>query len=447
MRKVFGFKVFIVCILSFLLLTGCAVSDQESIEVISSSVDESKVEENVSVDNEEAVQKGIPAFVTKQGEFEGVYSCGNDNYEECYYNVTAEEVEDYKELLVASGYTKHSENTIAENTFAAYVKDGMVIYLSWYHNQLRFNVVYGSYDYLPSTDVPEYTNLITPTVTQIGRGGAINNAPGLSLIVQMADGSYVIIDGGPLFIGDEKKLMDYLNANNPDEGKPKVTWMFTHAHGDHMDLAMNFLAKYHSEIELTMVCYNFPDFGNITIGEKSAKLMEGKVSMLQSILKKKYPNSKQYIFHTGEKLLLPGCEIEFLKTHEDFWPNDFKDPNETSSAWRMTIEDKTMLILGDCLERSNKWMADVYGSELKSDILQVTHHGFNGGCVEIYECVDPEICFWPIDQYRFDNDERILGTLSTQTFNAWLRDDSVKERIHYAASDTVTLKYPELKSE
>ena len=44
----------------------------------------------------------------------------------------------------------------------------------------------------------------------------------------------------------------------------------------------------------------------------------------------------------------------------------------------------------------------LYGSELKSDILQVAHHGWNGGSVEIYNAVLPEIALWPVEQSRWD---------------------------------------------
>ena len=90
-------------------------------------------------------------------------------------------------------------------------------------------------------------------------------------------------------------------------------------------------------------------------------------------------------------------------------------------------------------------MTEVYGAELKTDMLQITHHGFNGGYLELYRYADPEICFWPIDQQRFEQDERLLGILETHKYNAWLRDDEVKIRTHYAASDTVTLYYPEME--
>ena len=46
-------------------------------------------------------------------------------------------------------------------------------------------------------------------------------------------------------------------------------------------------------------------------------------------------------------------------------------------------------------------MAERYGSYLKSDILQITHHGFNGGSMEAYALVNPDVCLAPVDEETF----------------------------------------------
>ena len=114
-------------------------------------------------------------------------------------------------------------------------------------------------------------------------------------------------------------------------------------------------------------------------------------------------------------------------------------------------------------------MAEVYGNYLQSDVVQVTHHGVNGATLALYQVVDPQICLWPIDEYRFTNDGRCLGLTATSNdngysytvysnpnnktkwekynFNYWLRtEDPIwnrgadsGERVHYHNSTTVTI--------
>ena len=102
-------------------------------------------------------------------------------------------------------------------------------------------------------------------------------------------------------------------------------------------------------------------------------------------------------------------------------------------AWRKDHYDPRRL-------RKNALPADCFGSELKADILQLSHHGFNGACLDLYKAIDPDICFWACDVTRFDTDGRCLGTINGYDFNKWLRDDSVKVRRHYHSSTTTTIE-------
>ena len=98
------------------------------------------------------------------------------------------------------------------------------------------------------------------------------------------------------------------------------------------------------------------------------------------------------------------------------------------------------MILGDCEKTNCQDIADAYGTELKSDVLQLTHHGFNGACFDINKLVDPDICLWACDGFRFECDVRNLGTADAYLFNRYLRDKAIKNREHYHSDTTVTLE-------
>ena len=76
--------------------------------------------------------------------------------------------------------------------------------------------------------------------------------------------------------------------------------------------------------------------------------------------------------------------------------------------------------------------------------MQVAHHGLVGGDKELYQLVDPKICFWPTTEERF------LGLKPNQRYqwclgeggcdyNAYLRDKTIRDRTHYPASKTITI--------
>ena len=403
------------------------------------------IEKGYAFYGDEFMNTYVPKLTNTDGKFDGSYYCEDETQEIGYKKATLNDFNNYCLLLEGNGYTKQFNNQIANSMFATYTNDVALVNVSYYPEKERLHVLYEPKGYIP-TQQSFNNKVIDASFTQIGRSGASQSSSGLSLTVQLEDGSYIMIDGGPLDSNDEMKLLNFLKDNNPNEGKPKVTWIFTHAHHDHMNLAVSFLNKYYDEIDVTMFAFNFPDFESLVITQEPVDRIEKSKSLIKEfneVYNAHYKDVLIYKFHTGDKLQLAGCEIEFLITHETFWPNDFPWINHTSSAFTVTIDNKKMMVLGDCEQTECQWMEEVYKEELKSDILQVTHHGLNGGSLLMYQYVDPDICFWAIDKNRYETNSYCLGQHGCD-FNIWIRNDKIIDRDHYHASETTTLKVKDL---
>ena len=256
-----------------------------------------------------------------------------------------------------------------------------------------------------------------------------------------------MVDGGPTDSSDEVKLFNFLKENNPSEGKPKITWIFTHAHHDHMKLALSFLEKYHNDIEVSMFCYNFPSIDDIPITEEPASRVETSKELIEKLdylIETYYQDSIIYKHHAGDILQLPGCEIEFLQTHESYYPNEFSWFNHTSSAFIVTINDKKVMVLGDSEYTNNEYLSYLYDDVLKCDVLQLAHHGLNGGSLSLYQEIDPSICLWAIDETRYLNNSYCLGNEYLCDCNKWIRNNSIRVRSHYHASTTTTLYFKDM---
>ena len=63
----------------------------------------------------------------------------------------------------------------------------------------------------------------------------------------------------------------------------------------------------------------------------------------------------------------------------------------------------------------------------------VYHHGSNGGDLNLYKYVDPDICFWPVDQSRFES----ANWQTLYDYNRYLLTG--RNREHYTASVTKTI--------
>ena len=403
----------------------------------------------------------IPAFTTA-GTSSQIHDAGSANYQIAYTGVTAAEVAAYEQTLAAAGYSLYDQNTIGDNRFATYVLDDQMVHLNYFPalSSNQFHIIYGPAEYLlPNTPVASdaYTAVVTPSVSIIEMTDSV-----LCMVVQMADGSFVVIDGGYGYSGsttlpatyttdglaytfernhqtDMTNLLNFLEEKTPGEGKPQVTWMITHADPDHIQLPYVFIRTYSSRIDVNAVCYNIPNLYNIGLSSSyNPDTFTPYGNSFRETVKAYYPDAKHYIYHTGQKLYLPGGEVEFLFTPEDYWPNAMTTMNHTSGIWRFTINDNTVMITGDAEKPLNQQAAAVFGDYLKSDILQVVHHGSNGGSVEFYQEVDPSICFWPCQEEYLVVDKRHLGTWTGFEFNAWLWA-SENVTAHYSNSATHTV--------
>ena len=92
-----------------------------------------------------------------------------------------------------------------------------------------------------------YEKLTTPKLAFIGLDytDPEREGTGMSFVMTLADGSYIVYDGG--FRIDAPILLDYLEKNNVRSEKPRIAaWVLTHSHGDHY-LAMCEFADHYAD--------------------------------------------------------------------------------------------------------------------------------------------------------------------------------------------------------
>lgn len=400
----------------------------------------------------------IPLPATSLANIKSVYTA-EGNYTLNVANSAESDYNAYCARLMELGFTQYSTNTIGENKFATYIKNDTTaaeaVYTMFYPSEDAYKVTYGALKYLPTqTAQPVGSNVVTPSITQIGRKG-LDTAPGMSLIVQCADGSYLIFDGGNSNTSDKADLLKFLEDNNPNEGRPVIAgWFITHAHGDHINLVNDFLDSYASSIDLRMVAYNLPDWDNLGLtweesqGSSAAGLKANAVKF-KNIIKAKYPSTETWVVHTGENWELPGVSLEVLYTPEDHATTtgnlgglqsdgslQFGSGNHTCTAYRLMVNKTSFMVLGDSESTLCQWMYETYGSAMKSDILQLTHHGSNGGYLKYYQAIDPSVCIWPCSA------EQKASNQNKYNFNQYLCNlgsySSGRTRVHHTAEQTVT---------
>jgi hypothetical protein len=118
-------------------------------------------------------------------------------------------------------------------------------------------------------------------------------------------------------------------------------------------------------------------------------------------------NDLEYIkVHTGQRLYIRNLEIETIFTPEDLYPVSPEQFNDTNTVLRFIVHNTdgsghkqgdptTILFLGDSQPTSTRCMRAMWGEYLKSDAVQVAHHGGDSTERGFYTLIQPELVLWP----------------------------------------------------
>ena len=264
----------------------------------------------------------------------------------------------------------------------------------------------------------------------------------MGYIIKTSNDKYIVIDGGAA-----GGMSSYIHTKLQEiTGKdvPEVeAWFLTHLHGDHVmefyDMATYYVPEL-SDITINNVYFNFPS-------EKFMKSSEGgQYAHLHKLVKNSYNtfmgegeyekiNGKN-VFE-GDSFYIDDVKVDILLTVSD--EEKEKNINDTSLIFRLTIADQTILFLGDAGVAEGARLLEKYGSELKSDIVQMAHHGQGGVDRDVYEAINPTVCLWPSPSWVFNN---INGNLQTLVVRQWMMDMGVKYHYVSGLDYTTSMSFP-----
>jgi hypothetical protein len=184
----------------------------------------------------------IPAF--GEARFEAHKS---DRQNVVYTLSEAEEslFDSYAELFVRNGFTMRERRERENYRYAAYFDGTDAYFLNYYAGVKELMIIAEHETAYFSYNDQAGEAVCTPQVTQVKLEDY-----GMSYVIRLSDGRFVILDGGCGFEPDRVRLREHLLANTPS-GRPVVAaWILTHPHSDHY-MAFNFFMEHHgSEIEL-----------------------------------------------------------------------------------------------------------------------------------------------------------------------------------------------------
>ena len=216
-----------------------------------------------------------------------------------------------------------------------------------------------------------------------------NEINGMGYIIRLEDGSFIVVDGG--YMQDASLLYDAIcELNGSKDGIHIRAWLITHSHDDHCQAFGKFAKDYGDSVKLdyfitSPIAYSVSNPPYLTNDYKDDL--------------KKFDGAIFSGAHTGTVFTFGDLKIEILFGPEQNYKKDPpSDSNESSMVFRVANKDGSMIFLGDCGVRTCDWMVNSYGEALKSDMVQISHHGCETATAELYDMIAAETCFWPCSE-------------------------------------------------
>lgn len=388
---------------------------------------------------------GVPAF--EGGTLVGVVESGsgklsNDDesatFQECYSDCSIPEYESYCSTLTGKGYALYTEsqnkNTDrnTNNYFRTYKNDTNMVHVYYIGGKGIVRVVVSRLENinLPNVTKENYTKLTEPKLTQMRFSYDTGNF-GLCTILTLEDGSFIIYDGGGegkngVDANEQDRLYNLLKELNPrSDGKIVIAaWILTHQHWDHYYNFYNFCKDYGKQnVEIEQFMCNLSSSGyKYNSHNPDGYGIKSLIEVRDKFMTKPY---KIVEVHTGQHVWVRNVEVEILFTQEDMYPSPIYYFNNTTLVTRLYVHrtsapvggavdgntivasTNSVLMLGDQNHEGCHYMLDMYGQNvkasatLKSDIVQVSHHGVNGALTELYNVAAPTLLLWPTSEKNY----------------------------------------------
>ena len=99
--------------------------------------------------------------------------------------------------------------------------------------------------------------------------------------------------------------------------------------------------------------------------------------------------------HTGQVFNFGSTSVEVLYTVEDIIPKSLPNINDSSMVIRVNIAGQSIMLLADTCYDSGPILNNTWGDYLKSDIVQIAHHGCYPSVKEIYQSIQAETILFP----------------------------------------------------
>lgn len=339
-------------------------------------------------ETDSTVKLNLPAYPSLS---QKIVSLGADSTMIYVTDATEAAFLDYAKALEKAGMTKFDENQLGTSRFYTYITAKKTVTAGFDPTTSTIRIILDNTSARPASasENEKVEKVCEPTLTQF-RPELLGNETGMSYIIRLEDGRFVVIDGGIADDTDVDRLYDTLCGQNVRSGNPVIAaWLLTHAHGDHYGTFLDFAVKYRGRFVLESAVWNMPPAELCDVDEWSRNHITSTISGMAG--------TKVIYARTGQKFRFGSVSIDVWNTPDDLYPNVVKSQNDASVIFRLEIGGQSVMFLADAEAQIANRMVARYGSAMKSDFMQIAHHGYtySQAMPPLYRAIDPSVVLWP----------------------------------------------------
>ena len=272
---------------------------------------------------------------------------------------------------------------------------------------------------MPGTTIQTTTLTSGSGVGELWMLASTSGAQNLSIVIKSPHGKLIVIDGG--WEADADKLSSLILQ----QGGKVDSWLITHPHEDHVGALYAILNDGARKIKIDKIYCSLatPDWYR-QVSPTGAGIAD---QLLNAFMKLPVGTVTNNIGR-GTEINIDDVNIRVLNNRGVY---NYNGVNNSSMVYKIRVSGQSILILGDLAYDGGKDLIKTCtAAELKSDIVQMAHHGQQGVDQDAYALIAPTTCLWPSPAWLWNNDNGGgvgSGSWGTLTTRAWMDALGVKD--------------------